>query len=57
MVQQSGLDLTHQPKRAHIATLACQRAPYLATLLTAIPTRIGPAAGDAYCTAKTPASS
>ena len=46
---QSGLDLTHLDETAaHVAALACQRAPYLATLLTRDPHRLGRVARDAY---------
>src|SRR5262245_36996678 len=46
---QSGLDLTHLDETgARIATLACQRAPYLATLLTRDPHRLGRVAADPY---------
>jgi [glutamine synthetase] adenylyltransferase / [glutamine synthetase]-adenylyl-L-tyrosine phosphorylase len=46
---QSGLDLTHLDETAaQIATLACQRAPYLATLLTRDPLRLGRVAKDPY---------
>jgi glutamate-ammonia-ligase adenylyltransferase len=44
---QSGLDLTHLDNTAaHVARLACQRAPYLATLLTRDPHRLGRVAND-----------
>ncbi|HEU4615682.1 MAG TPA: bifunctional [glutamate--ammonia ligase]-adenylyl-L-tyrosine phosphorylase/[glutamate--ammonia-ligase] adenylyltransferase [Kofleriaceae bacterium] len=46
---QSGLDLTHLDETARqIAALACQRAPYLATLLTRDPHRLGRVARDPY---------
>jgi glutamate-ammonia-ligase adenylyltransferase len=46
---QSGLDLTHLDETAtHVATLACQRAPYLATLLTRDPHRLSRVAADPY---------
>jgi [glutamine synthetase] adenylyltransferase / [glutamine synthetase]-adenylyl-L-tyrosine phosphorylase len=46
---QSGLDLTHLDETAaQIATLACQRAPYLATLLTRDPLRLGRVSKDPY---------
>src|SRR5262245_56061237 len=46
---QSGLDLTHLDQTAvHIARLACQRAPYLAKLLTRDPHRLGRVARDPY---------
>src|SRR5688572_29603935 len=46
---QSGLDLTHLDESAtRIAMLACQRAPYLATLLTRDPHRLGRVATDPY---------
>jgi [glutamine synthetase] adenylyltransferase / [glutamine synthetase]-adenylyl-L-tyrosine phosphorylase len=46
---QSGLDLTHlDATAAQIATLACQRAPYLATLLTRDPLRLGRVSRDPY---------
>ncbi|HEX5061894.1 MAG TPA: bifunctional [glutamate--ammonia ligase]-adenylyl-L-tyrosine phosphorylase/[glutamate--ammonia-ligase] adenylyltransferase [Kofleriaceae bacterium] len=46
---QSGLDLTHLDETGtQIATLACQRAPYLATLLTRDPLRLGRVAHDPY---------
>ena len=46
---QSGLDLTHLDEAAaRVATLACQRAPYLATLLTRDPHRLGRVARDPY---------
>ena len=38
---QSGLDLTHLDENAlRVATLSCQRAPYLATVLTRDPLRL-----------------
>ncbi len=46
---QSGLDLTTLDGSEHqIARLACQRAPYLATLLTRDPDRLGRVAYDLY---------
>src|SRR5262245_49446892 len=46
---QSGLDLTHLDDAAvRIATLACQRAPYLANLLTRDPRRLSRVASDPY---------
>src|SRR6188472_1720498 len=46
---QSGLDLTDLDEAAlRVATLACQRAPYLATLLTRDPHRLGRVAQDPY---------
>jgi [glutamine synthetase] adenylyltransferase / [glutamine synthetase]-adenylyl-L-tyrosine phosphorylase len=46
---QSGLDLTHLDATAvQVATLACQRAPYLATLLTRDPHRLHRVAADPY---------
>ncbi len=46
---QTGLDLTNLDDPAvQIATLACQRAPYLATLLTRDPHRLGRIASDPY---------
>jgi glutamate-ammonia-ligase adenylyltransferase len=46
---QSGLDLGGLDEIAvHVATLACQRAPYLATLLTRDPGRLVRVAGDPY---------
>jgi glutamate-ammonia-ligase adenylyltransferase len=46
---QSGLDLTYlDDTAAHVATLACQRAPYLATLLVRDPHRLGRVAADPY---------
>ncbi|HUS31624.1 MAG TPA: bifunctional [glutamate--ammonia ligase]-adenylyl-L-tyrosine phosphorylase/[glutamate--ammonia-ligase] adenylyltransferase [Kofleriaceae bacterium] len=46
---QSGLDLTDLDETAvQVATLACQRAPYLATLLTRDPHRLGRVAQDPY---------
>ncbi len=46
---QSGLDLTHLDEiAAQVASLACQRAPYLATLLTRDPLRLGRVASDPY---------
>ncbi|HEY5945711.1 MAG TPA: bifunctional [glutamate--ammonia ligase]-adenylyl-L-tyrosine phosphorylase/[glutamate--ammonia-ligase] adenylyltransferase [Kofleriaceae bacterium] len=46
---QSGLDLTHLDETGtQIATLACQRAPYLATLLSRDPHRLGRVAADPY---------
>jgi glutamate-ammonia-ligase adenylyltransferase len=46
---QSGLDLTHLDATAvQVATLACQRAPYLARLLTRDPYRLGRVAADPY---------
>jgi glutamate-ammonia-ligase adenylyltransferase len=46
---QTGLDLTDLGEiGAHVATLACQRAPYLATLLTRDPYRLGRVASDPY---------
>ena len=46
---QTGLDLTDLGDPAvQIATLACQRAPYLATLLTRDPHRLGRIAKDPY---------
>jgi glutamate-ammonia-ligase adenylyltransferase len=46
---QSSLDLTHLDETARqVATLACQRAPYLATLLTRDPQRLFRVAADPY---------
>jgi glutamate-ammonia-ligase adenylyltransferase len=46
---QSGLDITSLDTAAHrIATLACQSAPYLATLLTRDPQRLVRVASDPY---------
>jgi glutamate-ammonia-ligase adenylyltransferase len=46
---QSGLDITGLDAAAHrIATLACQSAPYLATLLTRDPHRLARVAADPY---------
>ncbi len=46
---QTGLDLTHLDDAARqVATLACQRAPYLATLLCRDPLRLGRVANDPY---------
>jgi len=46
---QSGLDLTHLDEPGlRIATLSCQRAPYLATLLTRDPNRLYRVAADPY---------
>jgi [glutamine synthetase] adenylyltransferase / [glutamine synthetase]-adenylyl-L-tyrosine phosphorylase len=46
---QSGLDITGLDDAAQrIATLACQRAPYLAALLTRDPHRLGRVASDRY---------
>jgi len=46
---QSGLDITGLDDTAHrIATLACQSAPYLATLLTRDPRRLVRVAADPY---------
>ncbi|HEY5923875.1 MAG TPA: bifunctional [glutamate--ammonia ligase]-adenylyl-L-tyrosine phosphorylase/[glutamate--ammonia-ligase] adenylyltransferase, partial [Kofleriaceae bacterium] len=46
---QSGLDLTHlDDAGTQIAMLACQRAPYLATLLTGDPHRLARVAQDPY---------
>jgi glutamate-ammonia-ligase adenylyltransferase len=46
---QSGLDLTHLDDIAvQVAKLACQRAPYLATLLSRDPHRLGRVATDPY---------
>src|SRR5690348_5908267 len=46
---QSSIDLTDLAGDAlHLATLACQRAPYLATLLTREPHRLARVAGDPY---------
>ncbi|HTL34811.1 MAG TPA: bifunctional [glutamate--ammonia ligase]-adenylyl-L-tyrosine phosphorylase/[glutamate--ammonia-ligase] adenylyltransferase [Kofleriaceae bacterium] len=46
---QSGLDLTDLDDSAvRVATLACQRAPYLAVLLTRDPHRLGRVAQDPY---------
>src|SRR5258706_3645547 len=46
---QSSLDLADLDETAvHVATLACQRAPYLATLLTRDPHRLGRVARDPY---------
>jgi glutamate-ammonia-ligase adenylyltransferase len=46
---QSGLDLTDLDEAAlRVATLACQRAPYLATLLTRDPHRLARVAQDPY---------
>ena len=46
---QTGLDLTHlDATGAQIASLTCQRAPYLATLLTRDPGRLGRVAADPY---------
>ncbi|HSD89940.1 MAG TPA: bifunctional [glutamate--ammonia ligase]-adenylyl-L-tyrosine phosphorylase/[glutamate--ammonia-ligase] adenylyltransferase [Kofleriaceae bacterium] len=46
---QSSLDLTHLDDAAvQVATLACQRAPYLATLLTRDPHRLVRVASDPY---------
>lgn len=47
--QQSGLDLAGLDEAGvRVATLACQRAPYLATLLTRDPHRLGRVASDPY---------
>ncbi len=54
---QTGLDLTDLDENAaRIATLACQRAPYLATLLTRDPTRLGRVAKDPYLRREKPGS-
>ena len=46
---QSGIDLASLDGDAvHVARLACQRAPYLATLLTRDPTRLARVAADPY---------
>jgi [glutamine synthetase] adenylyltransferase / [glutamine synthetase]-adenylyl-L-tyrosine phosphorylase len=46
---QSGLDLASlDPSAHHIAKLACQCAPYLATLLTRDPARLARVASDPY---------
>ena len=46
---QSGLDLTHLDANAvQVATIACQRAPYLATLLCRDPHRLARGADDPY---------
>ena len=46
---QSSIDLTDLAGDAlHVATLACQRAPYLATLLARDPHRLARVAGDPY---------
>src|SRR5689334_21966370 len=46
---QSGLDLTHlDDGTTRVAILACQRAPYLATLLTRDPHRLGRVGSDPY---------
>ncbi|HSN28258.1 MAG TPA: bifunctional [glutamate--ammonia ligase]-adenylyl-L-tyrosine phosphorylase/[glutamate--ammonia-ligase] adenylyltransferase [Kofleriaceae bacterium] len=46
---QSGIDLTDLAGDAlHVATLACQRAPYLATLLARDPHRLARVAADPY---------
>ncbi|HMG21805.1 MAG TPA: hypothetical protein VK607_10825, partial [Kofleriaceae bacterium] len=46
---QTALDLAGLDEAAqHIATLACQSAPYLATLLTRDPRRLGRVAADPY---------
>jgi glutamate-ammonia-ligase adenylyltransferase len=46
---QSGIDLGSLDGDAlHVARLACQRAPYLATLLTRDPTRLARVAADPY---------
>src|SRR5574337_1170652 len=52
---QSGLDLTDLDEPAlRIATLACQRAPYLATLLARDPHRLSRVAYDPYLTREKP---
>src|ERR1043165_9116387 len=49
VASQSGLDLTDLDDSAvRVATLACQRAPYLAVLLTRDPHRLGRVAQDPY---------
>src|SRR3954453_1760293 len=46
---QSGLDLSDLDEPAvEVARLSCQRAPYLATLLTRDPHRLARVASDAY---------
>jgi len=46
---QTSLDLTHLDATAvQVATLACQRAPYVATLLTRDPHRLARVAADPY---------
>src|SRR4051812_37685736 len=52
---QSGLDLTHLADPARqIAMLACQRAPYLANLLSRDPARLSRVAQDPYLTREKP---
>jgi glutamate-ammonia-ligase adenylyltransferase len=52
---QTGLDLRNLDERAQrIALLACQRAPYLATLLTRDPHRLVRVAADPYLTREKP---
>jgi glutamate-ammonia-ligase adenylyltransferase len=54
---QSGLDLTDLDETAaHIAALACRRAPYLATLLTRDPLRLQRVARDPYLRREKPRS-
>ncbi|MCX5743612.1 MAG: bifunctional [glutamate--ammonia ligase]-adenylyl-L-tyrosine phosphorylase/[glutamate--ammonia-ligase] adenylyltransferase [Proteobacteria bacterium] len=52
-----GLDLSHaSDAERRIATLACQDAPYLATLLTRDPARLARVAADPYLRREKPAS-
>jgi [glutamine synthetase] adenylyltransferase / [glutamine synthetase]-adenylyl-L-tyrosine phosphorylase len=52
---QSGLDLTSlDPLSVQVARIACQAAPYLATLITRDPTRLVRVAADPYLTAEKP---
>src|SRR5215831_8769677 len=52
---QNGLDLAHLDEPAlRIARLACQRAPYLATLLARDPRRLVRVAADPYLTREKP---
>ena len=54
---QSGLDLTDLDDSAlRVATLACQRAPYLATLLARDPRRLLRVAADPYLRREKPRS-
>ncbi len=54
---QSSLDLTHLDENAvRVATLSCQRAPYLATLLSRDPQRLVRVARDPYLRREKPRS-
>jgi glutamate-ammonia-ligase adenylyltransferase len=54
---QTGLDLTYLDENAaRVATLACQRAPYLATLLARDPARLFRVARDPYLRREKPRS-